>query len=199
MLSEQGVTWILGKLEIDVESYPEYCDTVCITSWSRGASGFRMLRDFELKANGHRVGGGSSVWFFFDRRAGKVTRVPEAIDQAYGADRSLALAQGIESWTPYERFNPEIVRSYASGIFDLDAGGHVNNVRYIDYVMDAARDHISGSLVKSIRIQFSRAIASNVNFDIGIRREGTCVFFRLNGSTGMFARGEINLDYMNAS
>lgn len=199
MLSEQGVTWMLGKLEIDIESYPEYCDTVCITSWSRGASGFRMLRDFELKANGNRVGGGSSVWFFFDRRTGKIARVPDAIDQAYGADPILALAKGIESWTPYERFDPEVVRSYASVTSDIDASGHVNNARYIDYALDAARDHIGGSLVKSVRIQFSRAITSNIHFDIGIRREGTCVLFKLNGSAGMFARGEISLDYMNAS
>lgn len=198
-LSEHGVTWMLGKLAIDIEHYPEYCDVLRIISRSRGASGFRMLRDFELEANGKRVGGGSSVWFYFDRNAGKVTRVPVPIDQAYGVDSHLALDEGVESWTPYERFDPESVRTYAPGTFDLDAGGHVNNARYVDYVMDAAHGLVDGSMVRSARIQFGREITSIDPFEIGIRRDGPCVLFKLKGATGMFARGEIYLVSAHAS
>lgn len=107
-LSEQGVTWIISKLAIEVDRYPEYGDELHITSWSRGASGFRMLRDFELSTNGQHIGGGSSVWFFFDHQAGKITRVPDAIDHGYGVDESVALAEGIEHWTPYERFESKL-------------------------------------------------------------------------------------------
>lgn len=192
-LSEQGVTWVLGKLAIDIQHYPEYRDELRIISWSRSASGFRMLRDFELEINSKRVGGGSSVWFYFDRKVGKVTRVPAAIDHAYGTDPHLARAEGVERWMPYERFDPETARTYTPGIFDLDAGGHVNNARYVDYVMDAAHDLVDGSVVRSTRIQFSREITSNVPFEIGVRRDGDSVLFKLRNSTSMFARGEISL------
>ncbi len=192
-LSEQGVTWVLGKLAIDVDHYPEYGDALRITSWSRGASGFRMLREFELQANGQRVGGGSSVWFYFDRKAGKVTRVPATINHAYGVDHDLALAEGVECWAPYERFEAETVRTYTPAAFDLDAGGHVNNARYVDYVMDAANALIDGARVRSARIQFSREITPIDPFEIGIRRDGPCLLFKLSGDVGMFARGEMHL------
>lgn len=192
-LSKQGVAWIISKLAIVVDRYPEYGEELCMTSWSRGTSGFQMLRDFELSANGQRIGGGSSVWFYFDRQAGKIARVPNVIDYGYGVDKRLALAAGIEHWTPYERFEPESKRTYRPTSFDLDAGGHVNNARYVDYVLDAARDVIGGAMIQSTRISFSREINTASTFDVGFRRDGDRVLFKLVGETDLFARGEIHL------
>ncbi len=137
-LRDEGVIWVLNKLALDVQRYAEYGETLEIRSWSRGSSGVNMLRDFEIFAGEERVAGGSSAWFFFDRGAGRVRRVPEELDIAYGPEEREGLpAARLRDWAPYERFEIEQEVAVHARRSDTDASGHVNNVRYVDYLLDA--------------------------------------------------------------
>ncbi len=195
-LSERSIYWMLSKLWIEVTRYAYYGEELVITSWSRGANGFKMPRDFEIHVGGERVAAGSSIWFVVNTRHRKVERVPAEIDAAYLTESIHALSQDLGEWSPYERFdttNRWIAQTRHS---DLDAGGHVNNTVYVEYLLSSlvvqqgADPHIP-----SLKLQFNREIGPNVAevFVETAETSGKLLFKISDGQQQVYARGELVL------
>lgn len=199
MLAEQGISWMLAKLWLDIERYPEYGEELSITSWSRGASGFKMPRDFEIRAGSERVAAGSSLWFVVNTRDRKVERIPEAIDLGYCAEPELALTCGVETWSPYERFEPTSHWQTQTRHSDLDAGGHVNNAIYGEYLLAAlTAQHGVATSIASLKLQFNREIgAEETEVMVGTAEVADRILFKiLDRGMQLYARGEC--EYMRS-
>jgi medium-chain acyl-[acyl-carrier-protein] hydrolase len=192
-LASEGITWVLSRLWIEVERYPEYGETLTAFSWSRGSNGFRMLRDFEIRSGAERVAAGSSVWFFVNARAKRVERVPAAIDEAYEAEPTLALGKSVEDWNPSEGLEATALGRVQPRYSDLDASEHVNNTLYCAYVMDVLTARLGGARdVTSMKLQFSRAIDDTLGeVEVGLTPDGDTVHFRVGAAREFFARGEL--------
>jgi acyl-ACP thioesterase len=192
-LASEGIAWILSRLWLEVVRPPEYGETLTLVSWSRGSSGFKMRRDFEIWSGTERVAAGSSVWFFLNVRAKRVERVPKAIDDAYAAEPVLALGESVEDWSPEDRLEPTEWVRVQPRHSDLDASGHVNNTLYCAYAMDAVAARLGGVRdFTSVKLQFSRAIDGALGeVEVGLAPAGDTVHFRIGAARDFFARGEL--------
>lgn len=196
-LRQRGIAWVLNKLGIVVWRYPHYGEVMEMESWSRGAAGFNMLRDFRVVVDSELVAAGSTNWFFYNASAGRIVRVPQEIVDGYaGEPHELAMNEGIERWRPYDQFQPELKSTVGIRATDLDPTAHVNNTNYCEYVLHAMDKHgLPVNRISEMRFQFSKEIGCDVSgIEVGLTpRANDRVLFKLCDAHTQYARGEIRL------
>jgi acyl-ACP thioesterase len=137
-LMEQGRTWVLARLAIELDGpRPAWKDEVEVETWSTGFRGHIAGRDYIVrkKASGEVVGRGSSVWFVIDLNTRRPVRLAEyeGRGEAEPDKSSGAKVEGkIELPSSAATETPLAVRAS-----DLDLNGHVNNVRYLQWLYEA--------------------------------------------------------------
>lgn len=55
-LKKENAFWVLSRVLVQMDEYPEWKDEIEIKTWPKGADGFFALRDFEIYCKGKIVG-----------------------------------------------------------------------------------------------------------------------------------------------
>ena len=177
-LVDGGRVWLLNKIAAEIVRYPEYGETVTVTTWSRGAKGFKAFRDFVVSAGDRRLAVATSVWLYFDMNRKRIVRVPEDLMAAYTMETAVALDVDLEAWKPETGFEPDTDLEITTRSGDFDPLGHVNNSLYFDYLETMASRAFSASgRIGKLKIQFQKEIgagcravrAGGLNADDGCR------------------------------
>lgn len=136
-LFRQGLVWVLSRFRIQIDAYPTWGDEVEMQTWPVTVSGLHALRDFTiLRSNGQKIISGSSAWLVLDKESKKPYR------------NLVCLLQNVPEYPLPPVFNeeiqkirnvpePELAATVTAAYSDLDANGHVNNNRYIEWACDA--------------------------------------------------------------
>jgi medium-chain acyl-[acyl-carrier-protein] hydrolase len=135
-LTKEGLFWVLSRLLIEVERFPQWGDAVTLNTWPRATKSVFALRDFELCASGgSRLVAGSSAWLVLD----SIRRRPQRLE------RLLAPIKAFQDQTATER-DPEklppcrgLVSTKPIEIRygDIDVNGHVNSAKYVTWILDS--------------------------------------------------------------
>lgn len=134
-LAQQGRFWVLVRLLIKLEGYPQWRDTLTLNTWPRAGKGVFALREFELiDSAGQQLGGGSSAWVVLDAE----TKKPQRIDKMLNSIRTgpERLAVGLEPSKVASCAGP-ITTSTSARYSDIDLNGHLNSGRYIGCLLDS--------------------------------------------------------------
>jgi medium-chain acyl-[acyl-carrier-protein] hydrolase len=127
--------WVLIRILIHMEKYPAWNDEIEVKTWHRGAEGLVAMRDFEiLDAGGERLGVVSSHWFLLDPETRKAV-APDITDDAVSSVWPVAVMDEQPGRILIHHDLP-LIRSVTAGYTDLDMYLHVNNARYIDWVLN---------------------------------------------------------------
>ena len=135
MLVRYNSFWMLARLWYRLDVPLSWGDTVHIRTWHRGGRGASTYRDFDLFVNGQPVGEAVSTWVLADaatHRLARMSRITEFQDTDGGPlckERTLSRVRLPETM--------EHADSRAMHYSDTDVNGHVNNVRYVDFLCDA--------------------------------------------------------------
>jgi medium-chain acyl-[acyl-carrier-protein] hydrolase len=146
--------WVLVRILVHMERYPSWNDEIEVKTWHRGADGLVAMRDFEiLDAQGKRLGVVSSHWFLLDPETRKAV-IPEI---GPAADSS-AWPVAVMDEQPGRILIPgdlPLIRSVTASYTDLDMYLHVNNTRYIDWVLNLfPEDMHKAYCISSFLIEF---------------------------------------------
>lgn len=117
------------------EPAPELGDRVTIRTWHRGARGASTYRDFDLYVEGKLVGEAVSTWVLADADTHRIFRMSR-VDEFQGTDGGELCKSRTLSGLHLPA-HMEHVESRALHYSDTDVNGHVNNVRYVDFICDA--------------------------------------------------------------
>ena len=127
--------WVLIRILIHMDKYPSWNEEIEVKTWHRGAEGLVAMRDFEiLDAKGKQLGAVSSHWFLLVPE----TRRPVVPEINYAAVSSIWPVAVMDEQPGHINIPDDLplIRSVTAGYTDLDMYLHVNNARYIDWVLN---------------------------------------------------------------
>jgi acyl-ACP thioesterase len=151
---ERNQLWVIVGLMLKIHKYPLWEEEVTVETWPVKVQRLFAFRDFRIKdLNGEVLASASSYWMVIDATSRRPKK-PEIVD---GID-------WIEVNDGYELPDPPMLRHLQMGedvhglhvrFNDLDFNGHVNNIRYIDWCMDAfPEEHHKKYSIETFSINF---------------------------------------------
>ena len=150
-------TLVLSKLKIEVDNYPVWTDEITLETWPKGIDRLFALRDFLfLNNSGEVLARATTSWIIIDF----TTRRPQKLDLVepfrYSNIDRHAISAKPERLVLTSASNPWQHRVVHS---DIDMNQHVNNIRYLDWMMDASNtEHHQKKKVEIIQIDFLQEV-----------------------------------------
>ncbi|WP_033829152.1 acyl-[acyl-carrier-protein] thioesterase [Bacillus andreraoultii] len=150
-----GVAWVLMRIRVEVTRMPKYNEEITIETWPHEPKRIEFERDFLVRnTRGDILIKASSIWVLMDINERKLKR-NDSIGIQYPAVREeRALNNKLSKLQDYG--NIEKVYKKVIGYSDIDFNGHLNNSKYVDYVMDVFPIEKHNQFeVKSVEMNFN--------------------------------------------
>lgn len=168
-LSRKNLSWVLSRQRMVIDAFPKWGDTIKVMTWPTGHDRLFCYRDFKLlDAADGVIGKATTAWFAIDmasRRPQRADtyfhlRIPAGVEQVFSDKLGKLPAPDATDFTGRVRV----------GYRDLDVNGHVNNTRYMDWLLAGlALDFLKAHTLKELEINYlSEALYDD---EISIRRE----------------------------
>jgi acyl-ACP thioesterase len=134
-LLAKNLVWILARQRIDILKYPRWGDTITVETWPSGSDRLYCYRDFRvLDSEQQLLVQAASTWFAVDLSSRRPQKTEKYLNQGIVLNESLYAnrVDKISAADHISRVNEIIV-----GYSDLDVNEHVNNVRYVEWLLDS--------------------------------------------------------------
>lgn len=140
----EGVAWVLARMQIAPEKMPSINDRISVETWPVAVEGLQYRRDFILRREDGAVAARAVThWVVVNLETRKAGRVPAFIAEARLANPATAM-DDVKTRPPAPEECDEVCR-FRARLADIDRNGHVNNVRYMDWVMESVPEAVRGS------------------------------------------------------
>jgi len=128
--------WVLTRLKVMIERYPVWNETLNLETWSRGNEGIFYLRDFIIMDEKKQVSiKATSSWAAINLK----TRKPELVDglemKLYSQKEKIAHDTRLKKLPELGKL--KLLREYKIQYTDIDIVYHVNNVKYIELIINS--------------------------------------------------------------
>ena len=138
----ENISWVLTHLKVKMARFPKWGETVTILTFPRGGRRIVAWRDFVLKdSSGAELGVASSEWMLIDLKSRKVVAIPEGVFAAANTVRKPVFGD-----EPFPKLRWECSVAAADALVfrarrgDIDLNGHVNNVHYVEWLLESRPD-----------------------------------------------------------
>lgn len=172
-LIQTKTAWILSRMNVKFHKMPRWKDKVSIESWHKGLDRLFFLRDFTLTSeSGERLVSATSSWLILNLETRRISRSPELSD-----NNEICIHEDVIE-TPAAKLvfpkdaETEVSVSHKVVYSDLDMNGHVNNVRYTVWAMDALPLEVTNSnVLKELTINFNSEVRIGDTVEIFVHRD----------------------------
>ncbi len=132
---DAGVVWVIVRLELDIHQIPHWGDDVYVKTWPRGVDRLFAYREFEVcDSKGNLLAIATSTWIVIDRQDRKAVK-PSIVEAILPfVDKRMVLERNARRLTT--KGSKHLVGSRMVVFSDLDTNGHVNNCKYLEWVID---------------------------------------------------------------
>ena len=135
-LAEHNYFWVLSRLSIQMEEYPRWGDKIKVKTWLTGMGRLFALRHFSIAdSKGRILGTAKSAWLVLDVKNRKPQRIERVFKHIQHLFDDLPLAEEPEKIPP--PVHPTIEKFYRVRYSDIDMHHHVNNTKYIEWILDS--------------------------------------------------------------
>jgi medium-chain acyl-[acyl-carrier-protein] hydrolase len=151
---KHGVAWILTRICVEIERYPMWDEVITIETWPLEPGKVEFDRDFFVKdSSGEIIIRAVSKWVIMDITERKIKR-SEVIGIHYPEKRTERAIEGkLGKLKDFGQL--EVAYNKVIGYSDIDFNGHLNNSKYVDYIMDffQVEDH-KNHTIRTIDLNF---------------------------------------------
>lgn len=156
--------WVLVKQTVKLKRPVYVGENLTITTRAKGERKIQFFRTYDLKVNNEVVGGVYSIWTLIDLNKRRIVRpqkvgitMPECEEYVSYVENYEPLL-GIET---YKQITREVLYS------DVDLNKHVNNARYLEWVMDLLPEDIKEKyFVEQITMHYLKEISPHSKVDL---------------------------------
>lgn len=156
VLAGYNLTWVLARMRVRVDRYPKWRDEVHVLTFPHKMGKLTAQRDFVLMLqDGSNVGAASSEWMCLDLAKRRAARLPDIMGNCANNVRT-PVWPGNAFTKPVYPDNPvdETEKSFEVYQTHIDLNGHVNNVRYIEWMMECAPETATDRKVREMEIVY---------------------------------------------
>ncbi|KAL5651145.1 hypothetical protein ACJX0J_036603, partial [Zea mays] len=147
-MSKRNLIWVVSKIQLLVEQYPSWGDTVQVDTWVAAAGKNGMRRDWHVRDenSGRTILRATSVWVMMNKNTRRLSKMPDEVRAEIGPyfngrsaitdEQSEKLAKpgsAPDGGTMKQQF---IRKGLTPRWGDLDVNQHVNNVKYIGWILE---------------------------------------------------------------
>lgn len=155
-MKSRKTTWALSRMRIHMKRYPVWNEKIRLETWPSGAERLFALRDFRvLDSRGEIIGMASTAWLILDIDTHRLIRPKEMMEQF------KLIVQDIQMFDrPLGKITmpgeTRLLKKHQVVFSDLDIVGHVNNVRYMEWCVDAATTNENADQeIRELEINFN--------------------------------------------
>ena len=134
-LEKSGHLWLLARLHVMMSQLPGYGDSVTVETWPSGNERLVALRDFTITHNGNAIGVATTSWVTMNTTTHRPDTPSSVLAERFIPDRERALTFPTKAVKRLKQGEASVTLSARRA--DTDLNGHVNNVRYIEFCLEA--------------------------------------------------------------
>ncbi|XP_061336717.1 palmitoyl-acyl carrier protein thioesterase, chloroplastic-like [Gastrolobium bilobum] len=166
-MCKKNLIWVVTRMQVVVDRYPTWGDVVQVDTWvsESGKNGMRrdwLLRDIKTDEILTRA---SSVWVMMNKLTRRLSKIPEEVRgeiESYFVN-SAPVVEEDNRKVPKLDDTADYIRTGLSPRWsDLDVNQHVNNVKYIGWILESAPQPILESHeLCSMTLEYRRECGRN--------------------------------------
>ena len=135
-LAEQKYFWVLSRLFIQMDEYPGWGEKIKVKTWLTGMGRLFALRDFSItNSKGKIISTARSAWLVLDLKSRRPQKIEPVFKHLLHLFDDLPSAEEPEKIPAPVRSKME--KSYTVRYSDIDMHHHVNNTKYIEWILDS--------------------------------------------------------------
>jgi acyl-ACP thioesterase len=152
-LAEEKLFWALSRIRVEIEKLPKWGDEIRVETWPNIVVGPFFRRDFIFYDNQDVViCRGVSGWLLLNSETMRPQRADRlAFDLPFNENKSAidTFPERLNGLVDKAVFRKKILYN------EIDVNNHVNNTRYLDWVMDCFDSlHLQAHNLKSFSLEF---------------------------------------------
>lgn len=134
-LNGRNLTWMLSRLRLWVKQLPAAGRRLAVDTWPSGGDRLFAFRDFAVSTDsGEPIADADSAWLVIDRARRRPLRIEPFLESLRTQERPPLLAKPIPKLPAPDAGKNK--RRFQVRYRDLDANRHVNNVTYVEWVLE---------------------------------------------------------------
>ena len=141
-LGDQDIGWVLTSGLMQFDRYPNYKEKITIRTWLSKYTSIRGYREHIVyDEQGNIIGRGKSIWVFFDIERRRPVAIYDEIMERWGVCEVSSHETNIsKKIKPIDVADSEL--KFRVNNYDTDMYKHVNNIRYLEWVVESVPDEI---------------------------------------------------------
>lgn len=189
MMERYNAIWMVARMWYRLERPLMWDDRVTIRTWHRANPGVSHYRDYDLLVDGVPVGEAVSLWVLADMDSRRLLRMSKVAELTNTGGGSLCKEKTLSTFRLPERM--DLLERRRFHYSDTDFNGHVNNVRYADWIADAVglEKHMETHFVSTLQVGYLKECRAGESLDIYSGRDGAHCF-----ASGMDPEGQRRFD-----
>lgn len=146
-LGEHNLLWVLSRFYVEIDRYPKWTEEIIVETWPKGIDRLFALRDFLLKnRKGEIYGKAVSAWLILDIEKRRPQKAEMFRDLLNIIPNKSALEYRFGKLPQITR--PDWVQPRSVNQSDIDPNNHANNVKFIEWIIDAESSRQESQHVK---------------------------------------------------
>ena len=156
-MMNSNTAWVLSRIHVKFNNTPKWRDEVNLKTWHKGVSKLFYLRDFILSdKEGNPMVLATTSWLIIDMNTRRLVRNS---DLALSDTAMHAIETPADKVVVPVDIEPELVRKHPVTWSEIDTNGHVNNVKYAVWAIDAVKqEEIKERPLKELLINYDAEV-----------------------------------------
>uniref|UniRef100_A0A2P2LE63 Acyl-[acyl-carrier-protein] hydrolase n=1 Tax=Rhizophora mucronata TaxID=61149 RepID=A0A2P2LE63_RHIMU len=143
-MAKKNLIWVVTRMQVLVDCYPTWGDVVEVDTWVSASGKNGMRRDWLVcdSKTGETLTRASSVWVMMNKMTRRLSKIPEDVRgeiEPYFVNSEPVVA---EDSRKLPKLDDNMADYVCKGLTprwnDLDVNQHVNNVKYIGWILESA-------------------------------------------------------------
>ncbi|KDP32328.1 hypothetical protein JCGZ_13253 [Jatropha curcas] len=166
-MSKRNLIWVVTRMQVLVDRYPTWGDVVEVDTWVSASGKNGMRRDWLVRDSktGETLTRASSVWVMMNKLTRRLSKIPEEVRgeiEPYFLNSDPIVDEDGRKLPKLDDNTADYVcKGLTPRWSDLDVNQHVNNVKYIGWILESAplpilESHELSSIIMEYRRECGR-------------------------------------------